>query len=115
MDTEQSKISIIIPVYNKEAYLERCLDSVLAQTHKSLEVLLIDDGSTDGSPAICEKYAKKDPRIRVLTQENAGASAARNAGIEAAGGDYIGFVDADDWIEPGMYAALLEGIQGAKP
>ncbi len=116
MEVGQSKISIIIPVYNKEAYLERCLDSVLAQSYKNLEVLLVDDCSQDGSLKICEKYAEKDARVRVLKQEkNAGASAARNAGIAAADGDYIGFVDADDWIEPGMYAALLEGMQKAKP
>ena len=113
---EKSLITIIIPVYNKEAYLKRCLDSVLAQTYPHLEVLLVDDCSKDGSLKICEDYAKRDARVRVLKQEeNAGASAARNAGIEAATGDYIGFTDADDWIEPGMYEALLDAIQRAKP
>ena len=112
----KSLITIIIPVYNKEAYLGRCLDSVLAQTYPELEVLLIDDCSKDGSLKICEDYAKKDSRVRVLKQtENAGASAARNAGIEAATGDYIGFVDADDWIEPKMYEVLLDAMQKAKP
>ncbi len=114
--SEKSTITIIIPVYNKEAYLERCLDSVLAQTYPHLEVLLIDDCSKDDSLRICEDYAKKDSRVRVIKQaENAGASAARNAGIEAATGDYIGFTDADDWIEPGMYETLLEAIGKAKP
>ena len=113
---EKSLITIIIPVYNKEAYLARCLDSVLAQTYPHLEVLLVDDCSTDGSLKICEDYAGKDARVRVLKQEeNSGASAARNAGIEAATGDYIGFTDADDWIEPGMYGALLETMQKARP
>ena len=113
---EKSLITIIIPVYNKEAYLKRCLDSVLSQTYPHLEVLLVDDCSRDGSLKICEDYAKRDARVRVLKQEeNAGASAARNAGIEAATGDYIGFTDADDWIEPGMYEALLDAIQKAKP
>ncbi|MCR5127201.1 MAG: glycosyltransferase [Lachnospiraceae bacterium] len=113
---EKSLITIIIPVYNKEAYLKRCLDSVLSQTYPHLEVLLVDDCSSDGSLKICEDYAKRDARVRVLKQEeNAGASAARNAGIEAATGDYIGFTDADDWIEPGMYEALLDAIRKAKP
>lgn len=113
---EKSLITIIIPVYNKEAYLKRCLDSVLSQTYPHLEVLLVDDCSRDGSLKICEDYAKRDGRVRVLKQEeNAGASAARNAGIEAATGDYIGFTDADDWIEPEMYEALLDAIRKAKP
>ena len=113
---EKSLITIIIPVYNKEAYLKRCLDSVLSQTYPHLEVLLVDDCSKDGSLRICEDYAKRDARVRVLKQkENAGASAARNAGIEAATGDYIGFTDADDWIEPEMYEALLDAIRKAKP
>ncbi|MBO6208535.1 MAG: glycosyltransferase family 2 protein [Lachnospiraceae bacterium] len=113
---EKSLITIIIPVYNKEAYLKRCLDSVLSQTYPHLEVLLVDDCSKDGSLKICEDYAKRDARVRVLKQEeNAGASAARNAGIEAATGDYIGFTDADDWIEPEMYEALLDAIRKAKP
>lgn len=105
-------ITIIIPVYNKEAYLPRCLDSVLAQSVKDLEILLVDDGSTDGSAGVCDSYAQKDSRIRVIRRENGGASAARNTGIEEAKGEYIGFVDADDWIEPGMYETLLSCMTG---
>lgn len=106
-------VSVIIPVYNKEQYLERCLDSVLSQTFRDLEVLLIDDGSTDQSASICESYARKDPRVRVIRRENGGASAARNTGIEEAQGEYIGFVDADDWIEAEMYAMLVHCFEEA--
>ncbi|MBR1472441.1 MAG: glycosyltransferase [Lachnospiraceae bacterium] len=113
-ETGQELISVIIPVYNKEAYLKRCLDSVLAQTHADLEVLLVDDGSTDGSCAVCEAYAAQDARVRLIRRENGGASAARNTGIEAAQGAYVGFVDADDWIEPGMYETLLQAIRAGK-
>ena len=99
-------ISVIIPVYNKEEYLRQCVDSVLAQSCRDLEILLVDDGSTDESPAICRAYEKEDSRVRVIEKENGGASSARNLGIEEAKGEYIGFVDADDWIEPGMYETL---------
>ncbi len=99
-------ISVIIPVYNEEAYLARCLDSVLSQTYERLEVITVDDGSTDRSPEILKGYALKDKRIKIISKENGGAASARNAGIEAAAGSYIGFVDADDWAEPGMYEAL---------
>ena len=102
------KISVIIPVYDTEEFLSRCLDSVLCQTHRDLEVILIDDGSTDASGALCDEYAEKDTRIQVIHQENSGSSAARNTGLEAACGDYIGFVDSDDWLEPDMYAYLLD-------
>lgn len=104
-------ISVIIPVYNVEKYIRRCLDSVLAQEGVSLEVILVDDGSTDSSGAICEEYAKKDGRIRVLHQKNGGLSSARNAGLAVAGGEYVGFVDSDDWIAKDMYAYLLRLIQ----
>ena len=99
-------ISVIVPVYNVAAWLPRCVDSILAQTYENLEILLVDDGSTDGSGNICEEYAKKDTRIRVLHKENGGLSSARNAGLDAAAGAYIGFVDSDDWIAPEMYAEL---------
>ena len=101
-------ISVIIPVYDSVLYLDRCLGSVLGQTHSDLEVLLVDDGSTDGSAALCDAYAEADRRVRVIHQANAGASAARNAALDIASGDYIGFVDSDDWIEPDMYGYLLE-------
>ena len=100
-------ISLIIPVYNAQTYLPRCLDSVLAQTHQNLEIILIDDGSADKSGEICDEYAQKDARIRVIHQKNAGVSAARNAGLRVAKGEYIGFVDADDFIEADMYRYLL--------
>lgn len=94
-------ISIIIPVYNvKEIYFRQCLDSVINQTYQAIEVILIDDGSPNNSGEICDEYAEKDPRIRVIHQKNQGASVARNNGIYAAQGEWIMFVDADDWIEP---------------
>lgn len=100
-------VSILIPVYNEEVYLPRCLDSIVRQTLQSWELLLVDDGSTDRSGSICDSYAARDSRIRVIHQENAGISAARNAGLAAAAGKYIGFVDSDDWIAPEMFQRLL--------
>ena len=104
------KISIIIPVYKVEKYLEKCLDSVLNQTFSDFELLLIDDGSPDRSGEICDAFAAKDSRVIVIHQENGGPSKARNTGIEAAKGDYIGFVDADDYPEPQMYETLYRNI-----
>jgi glycosyltransferase involved in cell wall biosynthesis len=101
------KISVIIPVYQAEEFLAKCVDSVLAQTEHDLEVILIDDGSTDCSANICDEYSARDDRVRVIHKDNAGVSAARNTGIAEANGDYIGFVDSDDWIEPNMYERLL--------
>lgn len=100
-------ISIIVPVYKTEAYLKKCVDSILVQTFRDFELLLIDDGSPDNCPALCEEAAARDPRIRVIHQKNAGLSAARNTGVEAARGDWIGFVDSDDSIAPEMYETLL--------
>jgi len=103
------KISVIIPVYNVEKYLRRCVDSVLGQTHGNLEVILVNDGSRDGSPKICEEYAKSDgARVKYIDQENGGVASARNAGLAVAAGDYIAFVDSDDWLEPSMYEELLK-------
>lgn len=99
-------ISIIVPVYNVEPYLRKCLDSILGQTHRDLEILIIDDGSTDGSGKICDEY-RYDERVRVFHTENRGLSAARNLGLDSASGDWIGFVDSDDWIEPDMYEVLI--------
>ena len=101
------KLSVIIPVYNAEEHLAKCIDSVLSQTEKNIEIILIDDGSQDNSLDICQTYAYWDERIRVIHQENAGVSAARNQGIEVAVGEYLGFVDSDDWIEKDMYERLL--------
>lgn len=104
-------ISVIIPIYNIIEYLERCVNSVCAQTYRNLEILLIDDGSTDGSGALCDELAKKEERIRVFHKENGGSSSARNLGISHAQGEYLGFVDSDDYISENMYALLLEGIR----
>ncbi|SCY21602.1 Glycosyltransferase involved in cell wall bisynthesis [Lachnospiraceae bacterium XBB2008] len=108
------KISIIIPVYNTEDCVERCVRSCLAQTCKDIEIIAVDDGSTDSSLSILEKMASGDSRIKVLHQENAGSSAARNAGIRMATGDFLGFVDADDYIEPDMYEKLSAMIREEK-
>lgn len=107
MDREK-KISVIVPVYNVEALLPRCVDSVLSQQGVALEVILVDDGSPDGSGKICDAYREKDPRVRVIHKENGGLSSARNAGIDAATGEYLAFVDSDDWIEPDTYRNMLE-------
>ena len=95
----EAKISVIIPVYNVEKYLARCLDSVVGQTFRDIEIICVNDGSTDESASIAEQYAKKDGRISLINQENKGLSAARNAGMRIARGKYIGFVDSDDWID----------------
>lgn len=100
-------LSIIIPVYNKVEYIDSCLDAVLKQTFHDFELLLINDGSTDGSAEKCDLYAKRDKRIKVWHQKNQGVSSARNFGIDKASGDYIGFVDSDDIIEPDMYEVLV--------
>lgn len=101
------KISVIVPVYKVEQYLNRCVDSILAQTYKTLEIILVDDGSPDKCGAVCDEYAARDGRIRVIHKPNGGLSSARNAGIDIATGDYIAFVDSDDWIEPDTYEHLL--------
>lgn len=104
-------ISVIIPVYKVEKYLEKCLDSVIAQTYRNLEILVVDDGSPDGSPAICDRYAAKDSRIKVFHIENGGVSAARNYALDRAKGEYIAFVDSDDFIEPDMIEKLYDRLQ----
>lgn len=101
-------ISIIIPVYNVEAYLERCLQSLINQTHENLEIILINDGSTDSSGKICDSYALKDKRIIVYHISNGGSSVARNYGIKKSLGEYIGFVDSDDWVKPDMFRELIK-------
>lgn len=104
-------ISIIVPVYNVEQYLDDCLISIINQTYKNLEIILIDDGSTDKSGKICDEYAKKDSRIIVIHKENGGVSSARNAGLRIAKGAYIGFVDPDDWIAEDMYEVLYSNAK----
>lgn len=105
------RISVIVPVYNVERFLSRCVDSILAQTYENLEIILVDDGSPDGSGAICDEYAAKDSRVQVIHKANGGLSSARNAGIDAATGDYLAFVDSDDWIEPETYSYLMGLVQ----
>ena len=105
------KISVIIPIYRVEPYLRKCVESVLAQTYQNLEIILVDDGSPDNCGAICDVFAAKDSRVRVIHQKNSGVSAARNAGLAAAGGEWIGWVDSDDWIEPKMFEMLLRAVQ----
>lgn len=100
-------VSVIVPVYNTEKYLKACVDSILSQTHKDLQVILIDDGSTDKSGEICDSYQEKDSRVIVKHTENMGVSHARNVGLNCATGDYIAFVDSDDTIKPDMYETLL--------
>lgn len=106
-----NKISVIIPVYQVAKFLPRCIESVRNQDHNNLEIILIDDGSTDGSGAICDYYAAEDSRIRVIHQENAGAAAAKNAGLKIATGEYLSFVDSDDFLEPNVYGYMLEVLQ----
>ena len=103
-------ISVIVPVYNVAQYLSQCLDSILSQDYKDLEVILIDDGSTDASGQICDQYAEKDPRVRVIHQKNGGAAAAKNAGLRLASGDYLTFADSDDYLEPGAYGFLMKTL-----
>ena len=100
-------VSVIVPVYQAQAHLRLCLDSLLAQTFQDLEILCVDDGSTDQSPKILSEFARQDSRVKVLRQENAGAGAARNAGLQAATGDYVLFLDADDFFEPALVQTLL--------
>ncbi len=102
------KISVIIPVYNVEKYLKKCVESVLSQTLKDIEIILVDDGSPDNCPIICDEYAKKDNRIVVIHKQNGGLSDARNAGMRIAKGKYIGFVDSDDYIEPDMFEKMYQ-------
>lgn len=101
-------VTVIVPVYNTEKELKRCIFSIRRQTYTNLEILLIDDGSTDGSPSLCDREAQEDERIRVIHKENGGVSSARNRGLDEATGDFIVFVDSDDWIEENMISGMLE-------
>ena len=103
-------ISVIVPVYKVEQYLHRCIDSILAQTYRDLEIILVDDGSPDNCGLICDEYASKDSRIKVIHKTNGGVSSARNAGLDVASGDYIAFVDSDDYVLPQYLEYLLEAI-----
>ena len=105
------KISIIVPIYNTESFLDKCIKSLITQSYNNLEILLINDGSTDGSLSICKKYANQDSRITLINKKNGGVSSARNKGLKIATGDYIGFVDSDDYISSDMYEKLLLAIK----
>lgn len=104
-------ISVIVPIYNVEKYLVRCIESIINQTFRDLEIILVDDGSTDSSGKICDEYALTDSRIIVIHKENGGLSDARNAGLARATGEYIGYVDGDDWIEPDMYGLMVSNCE----
>lgn len=108
------KVSIIVPIYNVEKYLSKCIESILYQTYKNIEIILVNDGSLDNSAQICDEYAKKDDRIIVIHKANGGVSSARNAGIDIATGKYIGFVDPDDYIENNMYELMVNKIEKYK-
>lgn len=110
----EKKISVIVPVYKVEKYLERCIESILNQTYKNLEIILVDDGSPDKCGEICDEYAKKDKRIKVLHKENGGLSSARNEGIKVATGEFVTFVDSDDYLNKDMYKILYENIENTQ-
>lgn len=103
-------LSVIVPVFNPDKYFNHCIESILNQTYKNIELILVDDGSTDSSPELCDEYSNKDNRVIVIHKENGGAASARNAGLDIAKGDYIGFVDADDYIDSDMYEVMLNEI-----
>lgn len=106
-----SLISVIVPIYKVEKYLRKCVESILSQTHTNLEIILVDDGSPDNCGAICDEYAKQDARIKVIHKPNGGLSDARNAGLDIMTGEYVAFVDSDDWIGPRMYETLLQMLK----
>ena len=103
-----NKVSIIIPVYNTKKYLEQCVFSIVEQTYQNIEILLVDDGSTDGTSDLCDEIAKKDSRVRVIHKTNGGAATARNLGIDEATGEYVMFVDSDDWLDTDAVENLVE-------
>ena len=107
MNSQTKLLSVIIPVYNVREYLKKCLDSVINQTYTNLEIILIDDGSNDGSGDLCDAFLQKDDRIRVVHQSNQGLAVARNVGLDMANGEWIAFVDSDDWLDENMYEILI--------
>ncbi|MCI8418499.1 MAG: glycosyltransferase family 2 protein [Lachnospiraceae bacterium] len=109
------KISVIVPVYNVEKYIKKCLDSILSQTYKSLEIIVVDDGSTDDSGKICDEYALIDSRIQIIHKENEGIVSARKAGIQRATGEYTTNIDSDDWIESNAYESMVKGLEEHSP
>ena len=114
MENDIPKISVIVPVYNVERYLDRCIQSILNQTLKELEIILVDDGSPDNCPALCDEYAQKDARIKVIHKKNEGLGFARNAGLNLASGKFVSFLDSDDWVAPAMYETLYRVAEKMK-
>lgn len=110
MEEKNVLVTIIVPVYNVREYLDACIESIIGQTYKNIEIIIVDDGSTDGSSDICDQFATKDKRIKVLHKHNGGLSSARNAGIDVCKGRYIAFADSDDWIMPDMIECLISNI-----
>lgn len=113
MNDKEYKVSIVVPIYNVENYLDRCIESIVEQTYSNIEILLVDDGSSDRSGIIAENWEKKESRIKLIHKENGGLSAARNTGIDNATGDYLIFVDSDDWIDRTMVEKLVKGLKDA--
>ena len=114
MKMQLPKVTVIVPVYNTEKYLPRCVESLMAQTLKELEIIFVDDGSTDSSGRLCDEYASKDNRIHVIHKPNGGVAAARQTGLEAAAGKYVIWADSDDWVEVDMYEKLYQKAQSAQ-
>lgn len=112
--SEHPKVSIIVPIYNVEQYLRRCIDSLLAQTYTNIEIVLVDDGSPDNCGDICDEYAQTDARIKVLHKKNCGLSAARNSGMEAVSGEWVTFIDSDDWLETDAVECLMGLTDGER-
>lgn len=111
-EAQTETISVAVAIYNVDAYLERAVDSLLNQTYRNLEIILVDDGSTDNCPAICDRYAEQDERVKVIHKENGGLFTSRNVGIENATGTYMAFLDGDDWVDADMYEKLLAALKG---
>ena len=111
MQDQKPLISVIVPVYNTKAYLDRCLNSIIGQTYQNLEIILVDDGSTDGSGELCDLYSQRDLRIKVIHKTNGGQGSARNVALDVAKGQYVAFVDSDDWIDFDMYNNLLDNAR----
>ena len=111
MTEKRPMISVIVPVYNTAPFLNRCVESILGQTYEHLQVILVDDGSTDESGGLCDQWAVRDPRVQVIHQENGGLSAARNAGLEICTGEFVAFVDSDDYVFPEMYEKMLRRLR----
>ncbi|MFT9008555.1 MAG: glycosyltransferase [Bifidobacterium sp.] len=111
MTHDDGMISVIVPVFNTGIYLDQCVESIVQQTYKDLEIILVDDGSQDNSGLLCDQWVKKDARIKVIHQANSGLPTARNVGLSAATGNYIGFVDSDDWLLPSMYETMMSDLQ----